>query len=581
MTHYESPDNYTTDNSSSFFYASASDNVGYWLRQLDKSLESKDNYENAKKQRIARLRRSLDSVSDPLGQYKILYRLFEEYKSYRNDSAMIYAGRCMDTAGKTGSYGIEAEARFALAFCQISAGIMNEAQHTLGAVSQERLDARLKRQYYGLYAKMWQEYANYAAGTSYCDKYKQKSIAYVDTMVMLTPKHTADYWMNLCTQRMRTRQFAGCVDAFREFQKYGDADIHSKAMTYAVVAWAFSGTGQTDSTKVYFAKSAICDNISCTREITALYQLASLIYKDDYDRASRYIHLALDDITFYDSRQRKIDLGAILPLIEQDRYEAVRSQRNSFMLAAGLFVVLLAVSLAAVWSVRRKNAKILQARNTISDNLAQLREVNRQLTEANKIKNEYIGSSFCANSELLQRLQKLFTTLDHRIAAHQYGGLRDIIGSTVLDAERDSMYAAFDAAFLKLFPDFIEKYNKLFEEKYRTVPRKNSLTSEMRIFALIRLGISDSERIANFLNYSVHTVNTYKTRVKTARCSTTASSNRQSWQSECRRLDDGKVAATPPESVKNTLSEPVRGSDRRHTGFLTVIQKRYIRFVSR
>lgn len=496
------------------FYASASDNVGYWLRQLDKSLESKDKYENAKKQRIARLRRSLDSVSDPLGQYKILYRLFEEYKSYRNDSAMIYAGRCMDTAGKTGSYGIEAEARFALAFCQISAGIMNEAQHTLGAVSQERLDARLKRQYYGLYAKMWQEYANYAAGTSYCDKYKQKSIAYVDTMVMLTPKHTADYWMNLCTQRMRTRQFAGCVDAFREFQKYGDVDIHSKAMTYAVVAWAFSGTGQTDSAKVYFAKSAICDNISCTREITALYQLASLIYKDDYDRASRYIHLALDDITFYDSRQRKIDLGAILPLIEQDRYEAVRSQCNSFMLAAGLFVVLLAVSLAAVWSVRRKNAKILQARNTISDNLAQLREVNRQLTEANKIKNEYIGSSFCANSELLQRLQKLFTTLDHRIAAHQYGGLRDIIGSTVLDAERDSMYAAFDAAFLKLFPDFIEKYNMLFEEKYRTVPRKNSLTSEMRIFALIRLGISDSERIANFLNYSVHTVNTYKTRVK-------------------------------------------------------------------
>ena len=360
------------------FYASASDNVEYWLGQLEKRLGSKDKYENAKKQRIARLRRSLDSVSDPLGQYKILYRLFEEYKSYRNDSAMIYAGRCMDTAGKTGSYGIEAEARFALAFCQISAGIMNEAQHTLGAVSQERLDARLKRQYYGLYAKMWQEYANYAAGTSYCDKYRQKSIAYVDTMVMLTPKHTADYWMNLCTQRMRTRQFAGCVDAFREFQKYGDADIHSKAMTYAIVAWAFSGTGQTDSAKVYFAKSAICDNISCTREITALYQLASLIYKDDYDRASRYIHLALDDITFYDSRQRKIDLGAILPLIEQDRYEAVRSQRNSFMLAAGLFVVLLAVSLAAVWSVRRKNAKILQARNTISDNLAQLREVNRQ-----------------------------------------------------------------------------------------------------------------------------------------------------------------------------------------------------------
>ena len=164
--------------------------------------------------------------------------------------------------------------------------------------------------------------------------------------------------------------------------------------------------------------------------------------------------------------------------------------------------------------IMRKNFSEESADEAEETLAAITREVNRQLTEANKIKNEYIGLSFCANSELLQRLQKLFTTLDHRIAAHQYGGLRDIIGSTALDAERDSMYAAFDAAFLKLFPDFIEKYNMLFEEKYRTVPRKNSLTSEMRIFALIRLGISDSERIANFLNYSVHTVNTYKTRVK-------------------------------------------------------------------
>ena len=184
------------------------------------------------------------------------------------------------------------------------------------------------------------------------------------------------------------------------------------------------------------------------------------------------------------------------------------------MLAAALFVVLLVVSLLSVRFVRRKNAKILQAQNTIKENMDKLQEVNRQLTEANKIKNEYIGMSFCANSELLSRLQRMFTALDHKIVAHQYSELRSTLDRTVLDTERDSMYASFDAAFLNLFPDFIEKYNQLFEEKYRTIPRKNSLTSEMRIFALIRLGINDSERIANVLNYSVHTVNTYKTRVK-------------------------------------------------------------------
>lgn len=494
--------------------SSASDEVEFWLRKLDYSLEHKDKYENVKKHRIAYLRRSLNVAKGPVRRYKLCHSLFEEYKAYRNDSAMAYAWQCMQLAEKTGNDDMMVEARCAVAFCQISAGIMNEAYNTISVINPERLDVKQKRDYYSLCSKLWQENANYTNGTPYCDNYKKKSIAYVDTLVMLTPKNSAEYWMHMCTLQMRTGQWEKSIEAFRNFQKYGNVDSHTKAMTYAVVAWAFTGQGQTDSAKVYFARSAIYDNISCTREITALYLLAKLIYKDDYNRASRYIHLALNDITFYDSRQRKIDLGAILPLIEQDRYEAIRSQRNYFMLAAALFVVLLAVSLLSVRFVRRKNAKIMQARNTISENLAQLREVNRQLTEANKIKNEYIGMSFCANSELLSRLQKLFTVLDHKIVAHQYGDLRAIIDRTVLDTERDSMYASFDAAFLKLFPDFIEKYNLLFDEKYRTIPRKNSLTSEMRIFALIRLGINDSERIANFLNYSVHTVNTYKTRVK-------------------------------------------------------------------
>lgn len=494
--------------------ANGDGNVQYWLNKLDRSLEHKDKYEDAKKNRIAYLRRELANTDDPAKQYRLCYRLFEEYKAYRNDSAMTYAWKCMQFAERTGIEAVKVESRCAMAFCQISAGIMNEAFKTLSVIRPERLDLKQKRKYYEVCSKLWQENANYANGTPYCEKYKKKSIAYVDTLVMLTPKNTAEYWMNMCTLMMRTEQWEKSIEAFRNFQKYGNVDTHSKAMTYAVVAWAFTGLNLKDSAKVYFARSAIYDNVSSTREITALYLLAKLIYKDDYDRASRYIHLALNDITFYDSRQRKIDLGAILPVIEQDRYEAIRSQRNYFMLAAALFVVLLVVSLLSARFVRRKNAKILQAQNTIKENMDKLQEVNRQLTEANKIKNEYISMSFCANSELLSKLQRMFTALDHKIVAHQYSELRSTLDRTVLDTERDSMYASFDAAFLNLFPDFIEKYNQLFEEKYRTIPRKNSLTSEMRIFALIRLGINDSERIANFLNYSVHTVNTYKTRVK-------------------------------------------------------------------
>lgn len=304
--------------------SSASDEVEFWLSKLDHSLEHKSKYENMKKQRIAYLHRSFNAAKGPVRRYELCHSLFEEYKAYRNDSAMAYAWKCMQLAKKTGNEDMMVEARCAVAFCQISAGIMNEAFNTISVINPERLDVEHKRDYYSVCSKLWQENSNYANGTPYCYNYKKKSIDYVDSLVMLTPKNSAEYWMHMCTLQMRTGQWEKSIEAFRNFQKYGNVDSHTKAMTHAVVSWAFTGQGQTDSAKVYLAKSAIYDNISCTREITALYLLAKLIYKDDYNRASRYIHLALNDITFYDSRQRKIDLGAILPLIEQDRYEAIR-----------------------------------------------------------------------------------------------------------------------------------------------------------------------------------------------------------------------------------------------------------------
>ncbi|MBQ6651823.1 MAG: response regulator transcription factor, partial [Prevotella sp.] len=119
------------------------------------------------------------------------------------------------------------------------------------------------------------------------------------------------------------------------------------------------------------------------------------------------------------------------------------------------------------------------------------------------------------NAEFITKLEKLFATVNRKIATRQYEDLRNTTSQTTLNNERKNMYQSFDETFLKLFPDFVEKYNMLFEEKDRKKPSKeNTLTSEMRIFALIRLGINDSERIARFLDYSVHTVNTYKTRIK-------------------------------------------------------------------
>ena len=157
--------------------------------------------------------------------------------------------------------------------------------------------------------------------------------------------------------------------------------------------------------------------------------------------------------------------------------------------------------------------KTKQAQAVIAQRKAELERINAQLREANTIKDEYIGQSFYANAEYINKVEKLYRTIDAKIATRQFADLRASLKENQLIDERQSMFEDFDKTFLNLFPQFITRYNQLFDDA-PAHEKTNTLTTEMRIFALIRLGINDSERIAKFLHYSIHTINTYKTRVK-------------------------------------------------------------------
>jgi len=207
-------------------------------------------------------------------------------------------------------------------------------------------------------------------------------------------------------------------------------------------------------------------------------------------------------------------VGEILPIIEANRYEILRSKTNVLIGAVAIISVLVIIILIAFFYLYRQKKILQQARNVIRESNDALQVANAQLQEDNNIKNEYIGNSFYINSEFIDKMEKLYKMIDRKIQTRQYDDLRYSLKESVLIKERDNMFTVFDSTFLKIFPNFVEKYNSLFPENERKMPEKNSLTSEMRIFALIRLGVSESERIAKFLKYSVHTINTYKTRVK-------------------------------------------------------------------
>ena len=493
-----------------------SHDADYWLDVLDHSLDQRDQYDRQRTDAIDQLKQQLRQGRGDA--FELNYALSQQYMSYCYDSARHYSLECLAIARQQQRDDRHLVAVHALAYSLISAGLLSEADELLAGVDRRQLSGPLLAEHYSHLAQLWRTRADYIGQEPYYTQYIDRSNAYLDSLLGVTPAQSMMWWSVTGSKLMRLNQYQQALEAFGHVLANDsiDADIHLLAITTAEMAWAYIYMDNEPKAIEYFARSAVADNESATREITALYHLSRLVDKyGQHDRASRYVHQALEDINFYNTRLRKEEISDILPIIEQDRYDALRAQRNWLFAATALAIALLVYILFSYRFIRSKNRQLTEAHRTIAGQLEELRQANLQLKEADKIKNAYIGRSFYTNAEFVAKLEKLFLALDRKIATRQYDDLRSTLKQSTLNAERESMFEAFDQTFLKLFPDFVARYNALFEPKDRRQPAtEQSLTSEMRIFALIRLGITDSERIAKFLDYSVHTVNTYKTRIK-------------------------------------------------------------------
>lgn len=487
-----------------------------WLDKLDASLAKHAYYEKQRTDRIESLKEGMAKAKAEGREFAQMYALYNEYKSYCYDSARHYSYACLELANRLHHPQYIAQSQEAIAFSLISAGILSEAHDILQSMDRSALSGKLLEDYFEINSLLWRSMADYIKEEPFYTKYINRSNGYLDSLKQIVPPNSCIWWSVTGTRQLREHEHQKALESLQHVLDGCGDDLHIRAKAMAEMAWAHLLLEHEDKAIAYFAQSAMADNETATREITALYHLARLIFKEgEHDRASVYVHQALEDVNFYGTRLRKVEINDILPIIEQDRYNSMRGQRNWLFVATGLFIILLVGCLLGFRTIRRKNRKLLEARETIAEQLEQLKHTNLQLQEDDKIKNAYIGRSFYTNAEFIAKLEKLYLAIDRKIAARQYEDLRSMMKLSTLNTERASMYEAFDQTFLKLFPDFVERYNALFEEKDRKLPDNDqSLTSEMRIFALIRLGINDSERIAKFLDYSVHTVNTYKTRIK-------------------------------------------------------------------
>ena len=481
------------------------------VEALDEEIGRKEEYDARKEERISRLRESLGSAASEEERYSIIGDLYREYRSYKSDSAYAYAGRMIAGALTPDQ---KAEARCCETFCLLSTGYFKEAFEAAGKIPSKGISPKAKERRYDLLIHLNYSAADYNATEPYHDQYIRAGHIYSDSLLALLPEGSSKWHYCHANRNMKARRWEESILEFTPLAESPDVELHDKAVITSCIGWMYMQLGKEDLAEKYVAQAAVYDLQTSTKETTALRMLAEMLAaKGETLRPAVYVRNSLEDANFYDAKLRKLQTGSILPIIEQNRYEIISRQRNILLAGILLAVLILLAAAAVMWFIKAQNKRLDEARRTIEERKLQLEQANASLAEANEIKAEYIGNSFYINSEFIGKMSQLYKMVDRMIVTRQYDELRRSLKESALSEERDRMFDSFDSTFLKIFPTFINDYNALFPEAEQRFPAKG-LTTEMRIFALIRLGISESDRIAKFLDFSVHTVNTYKTRVK-------------------------------------------------------------------
>lgn len=477
-------------------------------------IDKRDIFIDQKEQRINILRSKLDKPNND--QFQICINLFDEYKSYLYDSAYIYAERSLSIAEAANDKANIIRANDAMVFCLLSSGLFKEAFEIAEHLVDTDIPKEILKSHYMILSRLYYDMADYNREGNFVAQYIIKGGIYSDSLLSMLPKESSEWWYIMGQKQMKTRKYEQAKNSFIHFLESDSIDAHSEAIIASSLGFIYWANGDKNRALHYLLLAAIGDIRSATKETTALRSLSAILYEQgDLNKAEKYIKIAMDDANFYNARHRKIEVGSILPDIETDRFDIMKHQRNILIILVMAVSLLFISLLIATVVIYKQINKLRRARNTIEERNRDLLYTNNKLEEVNNIKDEYIGYSFYLNSESIVRLEKMYKMINRKIQARQYDDLQQMFREADILRERETMYESFDQTFLKLFPTFITSYKKLFPpDTFIDTETAKTLTPEMRIFALIRLGITESERIANFLNYSVNTINTYKTKVK-------------------------------------------------------------------
>jgi len=468
-------------------------------------------------------------------RYDINLQLYNEYKTYISDSAIYYARENSEIATKLNDHIRMNESRLDLTSLYIVAGMYIESINLLQSIQPKELPDWLQVKYYN---NQKQLYNHYSYNNLYTSIYSTESSLYRDSLLQVLDPLSNHYQIVYAEKLYDGNKLTEARQILKNLLNKSESEDHERAVLAYALANVYKKEGDIHLQKKYYAISAICDIKNAIKENASMQALASLLYETgDIKYAYKCIKSSMEDAMFCNARLRTFEVSRIFPIIDsayQGNAAKQKSELQFFLITVSILSLFLIMAVIYVYRQMKKVAGIrkqlyetnlklnelnkeLQKANTQLQRVNQrLSEVNTDLSEANQIKETYIGHFLDLCSRYIDKLENYQKTLHKKAVERKLDELYKMLKSSgMIENELKELFENFDHIFLHLYPNFVDNFNSLLYEDERFTLKPNELlNTELRIFALIRLGITDSSKIASFLHYSANTIYSYRTRVR-------------------------------------------------------------------
>lgn len=500
------------------------------IQELDEALEKKGTYQSYFNDRVDVLKAVLSDQKDPEQVYNINSRIAMAYKPHSFDSTMRYLQRNRRLAAEMLDKVRLVETDLAIVEAYVMAGYHAEADDMIRTYDEKDIPQSLRYRWCEVCHVFYGEMQAYTSSTSFQEKLAKRD-HYRNVLLGMTEPDTYE-WFDL---KREEAEMAGNMEQAREYAmnmmncRQENSNDYARAAFFYANTFMDSDSGQKEE---WLIRSAMADVMCATRDYASLNTLSRLLFnKGDIDRAFRYAadHCMRDALSF-NGKLRPWQISQFFPQIERAYQQKHARQTRIMVMMIAVAVVLLIVLLLLLLFIFKRQQILDSMRQKLQESYIQIEDrnhelvainsrlvaLNAQMKEADKVKQEYIALFLGIVSESISKTRQY---KNHVLKAIRQGKTQALVEEIELlpslDEDILEFYKMFDQTFINLYPDFVDRFNELLADGAAIVPKGDDiLTPELRIFALIKLGITDSSKIASLLHYSANTIYNYRAKTK-------------------------------------------------------------------